>query len=134
MNTLLRLLGTLTLSGLAVASQAEVAVIAHPEATSTPTRTDVINIYLGLDRSLTPTDLREWTDTRTRFYRELIDKNESQLKSHWATLIFTGKGRPPRAVKGQAAMLEKVASNPQAIGYVDSMLVDDRVRVLFILH
>ena len=134
MNFLLRWFCTLTLSGLALASQAEVAVIAHPDAPGTPTRNDIMNIYLGLDRSLTPIDLRTWSDTRTRFYHDLIRKNESQLKSHWATLIFTGKGRPPRAVKDQAAMLEQVANNPQAIGYVDSRLVDDSVRVLFILR
>lgn len=134
MNFLLRWFCTLTLSGLALASQADVAVIAHPEASSTPTRADVMNIYLGLDRSLTPVDLREWADTRTHFYSELIRKNESQLKSYWAALIFTGKGRPPRAVKDQAAMLEQVANNPEAIGYVDSMLVDDSVQVLFILR
>lgn len=134
MKLLLRLLLSLPLGWLAMASYAEVAVIVHPEVPSTPSRTDVINIYLGQDRSLTPTDLQDGSQPRTRFYQELIRKNEAQLRSHWATLIFTGKGRPPRAVRSQEAMLEQVANNPQAIGYVDSALVDERVRILFILN
>lgn len=134
MNTLLRLLGALTLSALAAASQADVAVIVHPDAPSTPSRAAVTSIFLGLDRSLTPTDLQDWPAAREQFYRELARKNEGQLKSYWAARIFTGKGRPPRTVKDQAAMLDYVASDPQAIGYVDSDALDDRVQVLFILR
>lgn len=133
MNLVLRFLLLMSLGWLATASHAEVAVIVHPDSPTTPTRTDVMNIYLGLDRSLTPTDLREWTHPRTRFYQELIHKNETQLKSYWAALIFTGKGRPPKAVRNQSAMLEQVATNPRAIGYVESTLVDERVRILFLL-
>ncbi|CEA03445.1 phosphate ABC transporter periplasmic protein [Pseudomonas saudimassiliensis] len=134
MITLLRLFGTLLLSAMAAASHADVAVIIHPDAPSRPARTDVINIYLGLDRSLAPVDLGNWNEVRQQFYRELIRKNEDQLKSYWATRIFTGKGRPPRPVADQAAMLDLVASDPRAIGYVDSDELDDRVQVLFILR
>lgn len=133
MRPLIRLLLLFSLSWLATASHADIAVIVHPDAHGTPTRTDVINIYLGLDRSLTPTDLQEWTYPRTEFYQDLVRKNPAQLKSYWAALIFTGKGRPPKAVRNQATMLEQVAANPRAIGYVDSALVDERVRILFLL-
>lgn len=134
MITLLRLFGALLLGALAVASHADVAVIIHPDAPSQPARSDVMNIFLGLDRSLAPVDLAGWTEVRQQFYRELIRKNEDQLKSYWAARIFTGKGRPPRPVADQAAMIELVASDPRAIGYVDSAELDDRVQVLFILR
>lgn len=134
MTILSRYLITLLLCGLAMASQADVAVIVHPDSTVSLTPAQVNHIYLGLDRSLTPIDLRQWSETRAYFYQTLAGKNESQLKTYWATLIFTGKGRPPRGVSDQAAMLDMIAADPRAIGYVDTELVDDRVRVLFVLQ
>lgn len=134
MSSLSRWLCTLLLCAWAAASQAEVAVIVHPESSISLTPAQVTNIYLGLDRSMTPIDLRHWTGTRTHFYQTLVRKNEAQWRSYWATLIFTGKGRPPRGVPDQAAMLGTIAADPRAIGYVDTELLDDRVRVLFILQ
>ena len=48
----------------------------------------------------------------------------------WSKIIFTGRGRPPRQVSGDAAVVELLADNPGAIGYVEGRLVDERVRVL----
>lgn len=134
MTPLSHRLCSLLLCAWAAASQAELAVIVHPDSPVSLTPAQVTNIYLGLDRSLTPIDLRQWTDTRTHFYQALVRKDEAQLKSYWATLIFTGKGRPPRGVPDQATMLDTIAADPRAIGYVDSEQVDDRVRVLFIVQ
>lgn len=133
MISALRRLIFVLLCGLAALCQAEVAVIVHPESGVTLTPAQVTSVYLGLDRSLTPVDLRQWNDTRTHFYHALIGKNEAQLKSHWAALIFTGKGRPPRGVPDQAAMLDRIANDPRAIGYVDRERVDNRVHVLFVV-
>lgn len=118
------------LSGL---GQADVAVIVHPDSGASLTPAQVASVYLGLDRSMTPVDLRQWGDTRTHFYHQLIRKNEAQLKSHWAALIFTGKGRPPQGVPDESAMLDRIATDPRAIGYVDRERVDDRVHVLFVV-
>src|SRR5690606_34368810 len=134
MSTLLRLFGALLLGAMAAASHADVAVIIHPNAPSRPARTDVINIFLGLDRSLAPVDLGNWNEARQQFYRELIRMNEDQLNSYWATPTSTGKARPPRPVANPATILDPVASGPRAIGYVDSAELDDRVQVLFILR
>lgn len=134
MSSLSRWLCILLFCGWTAASQAEVAVIVHADSSISLTPAQVINVYLGLDRSLTPIDLRQWTETRAHFYQTLVRKNEAQLKSYWATLIFTGKGRPPRGVAGQAAMVDTIAADPLAIGYVDTELLDDRVRVLFIVQ
>lgn len=130
----LRRLCLLLLFGLPALCRADIAVIVHPDSSTALTRAQVSSIYLGLDRSLTPIDLREWTDTRTHFYHRFIRKNEAQLKSHWASLIFTGKGRPPQGMRDEAAVLDRIANDPRAIGYVDRERVDDRVRVLFLVQ
>ena len=56
--------------------------------------------------------------------------SESQLKSYWSKLVFTGKGQPPRDVQTDAEMIELVAGNPNIIGYVDISSVTDKVKVL----
>ena len=44
--------------------------------------------------------------------------------------MFSGKGRPPRQVDGDAAVIEAVIEQPGTLGYVDSESVDERVKVL----
>ena len=47
--------------------------------------------------------------------------------------MFSGKGQPPREVGDDAAVKAWVASNPEAIGYIDGKFVDGSVKVLFII-
>lgn len=46
--------------------------------------------------------------------------------------MFTGRGRPPRAVDSGAEMADLVAANPRAIGYLAPELVDERLRIVTI--
>lgn len=118
---------------LPIAALADVAVIINPSATSTPSQADVANIFLGKDKSFKGVDLKDWTPAKESFYTTVTKKNESQLKSYWSGLIFTGKGQPMTSVENDAAMIAKVAAETDAIGYVDSAAVNDSVKVLFTL-
>ena len=82
---------------------------------------------------MTAIDLENWGPTRTSFYNQVANKNESQMRSYWSGLIFTGKGQPPASVADDAAMIQRVASDSNAIGYVDSASVTDEVKVIFTL-
>jgi len=53
-----------------------------------------------------------------------------QLKAHWSKIIFTGRGKPPKAVATGVELRKLIASNAQSIGYIDRELVDDSVRVV----
>ncbi|MDH4276244.1 MAG: phosphate ABC transporter substrate-binding protein, partial [Gammaproteobacteria bacterium] len=55
---------------------------------------------------------------------------ESQLKSYWATLIFSGKGTPPKAVGDAGDVKAIVAKNPSAIGYIDKRFADNNVKII----
>ena len=123
----------MALFGLASLAHAGVAVIVNPGAAKAPSQSDVANIFLGKDKSMKGVDIKEWTATKESFYSAVVSKNESQLKSYWSGLIFTGKGQPLSAVPDDAAVVAKVAAEADAIGYVDSTAVNDTVKVLFTL-
>ncbi|WP_407293049.1 phosphate ABC transporter substrate-binding protein [Stutzerimonas zhaodongensis] len=133
MKAPLRILGGAALLGLATLAQAEVAVIVNPAAAKAPSQSEVANIFLGKDKSMKGVDQAGWTPAKEAFYAGVTSKNESQLKSYWSGLIFTGKGQPLASVADDAAMVAKVAAEADAIGYVDSAAVNSSVKVLFTL-
>lgn len=121
----------LALLGVAASAQAEVAVIVNQNASASPNQAQVANIFLGKDKSLTGIDQSGWGPVKDKFYTSVTSKNESQLKSYWSSLIFTGKGQPLASVDGDAAVVARVSTDPSVIGYVSSSAVTDGVRVLF---
>ena len=100
-------------------------------ASAAPSQADVANIFLGKDKSLKGVDQAAWNPTKEKFYAGVANKNESQLKSYWSGLVFTGKGQPLPTVADDAAVVAKVSAEADAIGYVDAAAVTDKVKVLF---
>jgi hypothetical protein len=134
MTFISRILSVAALSALAGAAQADVAVIINPGAAKAPSQAEVANIFLGKDKSLKGFDLKGWNATKETFYGAVTNKNEAQLKSYWSGLIFTGKGQPLASLDNDAAVVERVASDSSAIGYVNSQAVTGSVKVLFTLR
>ena len=126
-----KLLSALALLSCATLAQAEVAVIVNAGASAAPSQADVANIFLGKDKSLKGVDQAAWNSTKEKFYAGVANKNESQLKSYWSGLVFTGKGQPLPTVADDAAVVAKVGAEADAIGYVDAAAVTDKVKVLF---
>lgn len=115
---------------------AGVAVIVNAKSSlSSANQTEVVNLFLNKSTSvqgerLVPVDQAKGQSARTVFYETVVNKNESQLKAYWSRLIFTGKGLPPVEVGNDKMVLERVASDPNAIGYVSSDKVTSSVKVL----
>lgn len=126
-----KFLSALALLSCATLAQAEVAVIVNAGASAAPSQADVANIFLGKDKSLKGVDQAAWNPTKEKFYAGVANKNESQLKSYWSGLVFTGKGQPLPTVADDAAVVAKVSAEADAIGYVDAAAVTDKVKVLF---
>jgi ABC-type phosphate transport system substrate-binding protein len=133
MNHIARNLAAALLLATSGLASAEVAVIVNPAAAKSPSQAEVANIFLGKDKSMKGVDHKDWTATKNSFYTQVTSKNESQLKSYWSGLVFTGKGQPLPSVAGDAEVVAKVAAEADAIGYVDSSAVNDSVKVLFTL-
>ncbi len=64
------------------------------------------------------------------FCKELVGLYPHQLRLAWDRLIFSGTGQTPVQLASEAEMLERVASTPGAIGYLQRSRITDRVKRL----
>lgn len=118
-------------------AQAEVAVIVAGNSTFAPISADeAVKIFLGKKKAISgtpilPVDQSEGAKARGDFYGNIVKKSESQLKSYWSRLIFTGKGQAPQVVGNDADVISMIATNPNLIGYIDAAAVNDSVKVIF---
>jgi ABC-type phosphate transport system substrate-binding protein len=136
-----RLLGVIAAFSLwtaqaAVRAEDVVPVVSAKSPITALSPAQVADIFLGKTNRFpdgspaVPLDLAEDSPERDRFYAQYTGKSPAQVKSHWAKIIFTGRGQPPRQVASARDMRKLVAENPNAIGYIDPGLVDASVRVL----
>ena len=65
------------------------------------------------------------------FYTKVTGKNSAQVKAAWSRLVFSGKATPPKELATAADVKKFVASNPDAIGYIEKSAVDASVKVVF---
>ena len=135
-----RLAGTLPLAVLCLAAGAAraevVAVVGARSPIVLMSEAQIADIFLGRLTRLpggtlaVPLDQPEGSPLRDEFYQRVAGKSPAQLKAFWSKLIFTGRGRPPRALMDSKEVLKAVRDNPAAIGYVDRRLADESVRIL----
>jgi len=117
---------------------AGVSVIVHPDNPNTTLEAkDLQKIFLGKTKKfpsgdkVVPIDLSQDSQTKAAFYEGIIKKKMSQLTAYWSKLIFTGKAQPPKAVSSEEEAIKYVSENPDAIAYVDSSKVTDKVKVIY---
>jgi len=78
--------------------------------------------------------LQKSGETHQSFSQNTLGKSPRQLSMYWKRILFSGVGIPPREVSGDKEMLELIAANVKAIGYIDSSSKDDRVKTISILR
>lgn len=111
-------------------------IVSANNPNSTLDQTAVSKIFLGKAKRFPdgsqalPVDQDEGSAVREAFNSSVLGKSDSQLKSYWSRLIFTGKGTPPKPSGDDAAVKDLVAKNPNIIGYIDSSAVDASVKVV----
>jgi ABC-type phosphate transport system substrate-binding protein len=77
-----------------------------------------------------PLDQPNGSDLRREFYRSVTGQNETQINAFWARLAFSGRALPPRQMNDSAAIIQRVAGDIHAIGYVDKDSVTKDVTVI----
>ena len=139
MKNLLYALAALVLgAGLHANARAQevVAVVSPKSPVTALAPGQVADIFLGKTNRFpdgtqaVPIDQGEESAVRERFYAQYTGKSPAQVKAHWAKIIFTGRGQPPRQANTSAEVKKLLADNPYAIGYIDASQVDNSVRVL----
>jgi len=117
---------------------AQVAVVVNPKSPlASMTADQVSGIFLGKSNTLpsggtaVPTDLPDSMPARELFYTKVTGKSTAQVKAAWSRLVFSGKATPPKELGSSAEVKKFVASNPDAIGYIEKSAVDSSVKVVF---
>lgn len=117
---------------------AEVSVIVNAGNSSSIDDKLVKNIFLGkakafsngetIDVFTLPDNLAE-----TESFRQMaLSKSNSQFKSYWSKLAFTGKGTPAKEFANDDELINAVKNNVNAIGFIDSNKVTADVKVVAI--
>lgn len=116
---------------------AEIAVIANNATTATSlTAKQVRGIFLKKKTkypdgsAAVPGAQSEGRAISDEFGKKVLKKKPNQLSAYWSKRVFSGKGVPPEKVGDDAAMVDWVAKTPGGIGYVDSKVVNESVKVL----
>lgn len=100
---------------------------------------EVANIFLAKTnrfpdgRRVRPIELSD-DGIKASFYYKISGKTLPQINSYWTTLIFTGKGKPPRNIDKTPHLIEMLRNDPQAITYLPLEQITDSMRVIHILH
>ena len=137
-NHILRLAAAAALCVGSAGVFAQVAVVVNPKSPlATMTADQVSGIFLGKSNTLPsggtalPTDLPDSSPTHELFYTKVTGKSSAQVKAAWSRLVFSGKATPPKELGSSADVKKFVASNPDAIGYIEKSAVDSSVKVVF---
>ncbi len=69
---------------------------------------------------IVPVDLAPDHPVRQRFSQEIHGREVRRIQNYWQRLIFSGRATPPLELDRESQVLEFVANNRQAIGYVSS--------------
>lgn len=120
-----------TLAASVLPVMAEVVIVVNPKnAAPQMTSEQASQFFLGKSSSMTPIDQSEGSAIRSEFYKKLADKEASQVKAIWSKLVFTGKGTLPKEYASSAEVKKAIASDPNAIGYIEKSAVDASVKVV----
>jgi ABC-type phosphate transport system substrate-binding protein len=132
----LALLGLAFAAAVPAHAQEVVPVVSSRSPITSLSPAQVADIFLGKTTRFpdgsqaVPIDQGEESTARERFYAQYTGKSPAQVKAHWAKIIFTGRGQPPRQAASGVEAKKLVADNPYAIGYIEASQVDNTVRVL----
>ena len=130
---MLRALVLLLLAGAVAAEEYPFRVVVHrSNPVVSLTRAELSAIYMKRMRSwpdrreILAVDRPSASRLREQFSRAVHGKSVAYVTRYWQRLIFSGRAVPPREVRSDAAVLELVRENAEAIGYVaaDTPLTD----------
>lgn len=121
----------------ASAQEVALAVVAHPDVATQRLTRDTTRAIFAMRQ-------RTWPDgqavrvfvldnnhpVHARFAKEQLAVYPHQLQLAWDRMVFSGTGQAPNRVQDQQEMLERIATTPGALGYLEREYLDDRVQVI----
>jgi ABC-type phosphate transport system substrate-binding protein len=117
---------------------AQAIVIANPGVKSADvSKGDLRDVFTGAASSLkdgshvTPVLLKSGP-AHDEFLSEYIGKGDTAFRASWRSLVFSGQASMPKSLDSDSAVVEYVAHNAGAIGYIAKSTPHDGVKVLSI--
>jgi len=121
---------------LATRAQAQAIVIANPSVKSADvSKSDLRDVFTGAASGLkdgshvTPVLLKSGA-AHEEFLSAYVGKNDSAFRAGWRSLVFSGQASMPKSLDSEAAVVEYVAHNAGAIGYIGKGTPHEGVKVL----
>lgn len=68
---------------------------------------------------------------RGEFDSKVLGKTPTQLHAYWSKMVFTGKGKPLKELASSKDVVDFLAKNPNAIGYMEKSAIDNTVKVVY---
>jgi len=132
------LLAGLPLAGTtAVAQEAPILLVAHPEVSTHQLKRDTTRAIFAMRQRTWPNGqavrvfvLDNNHPVHARFAKEQLAVYPHQLQLAWDRMVFSGTGQAPDRVRDQREMRERIATTPGALGYLEREYLDDRVQVI----
>jgi ABC-type phosphate transport system substrate-binding protein len=120
----------------AARAQAQVLVIANPGVkASDVSKDDLREVFTGNATTLkdgsrvVPILLKAGT-THEEFLQAYIGKSDTAYRAGWRSLVFSGQASMPKSLETDAAVVDFVAHNNGAIGYIGKASPHEGVKVL----
>lgn len=63
------------------------------------------------------------------FTKNKLQMFPHQLRRVWDRMVFSGTGQAPIALENEQQMLDKITNTPNAIGYLNSELENEKIRI-----
>ncbi|MCH9643506.1 MAG: transglycosylase SLT domain-containing protein [Gammaproteobacteria bacterium] len=92
------------------------------------------NLSVGDGEKVQPLDQPADSIAYQQFYKSIVGWDAGQISSYWSSQVFSGQGAAPVQVDSDAQAIATIASNPDAIAYIESnslALLGGRVKVLY---
>jgi hypothetical protein len=114
-----------------------VVVVSASSPVQQLSRANISALYFGtladneVADQLRPLDLEDGA-ARDSFYSYLANRSRNQLRAYWSRMVFTGKGKPPRAYTLEA-IRQALRTDPRVIAYLPRGELNDDMRPLLTL-
>jgi len=98
-----------------------VVIVNASNGTQNMSAREVRKLFLGKSRKLPDGSRAVLVSNKpieTQFNRSALGKKDSQVKSAWSRLQFSGRAKPPVVISDPAEVVRFVSENINAVGYV----------------
>jgi ABC-type phosphate transport system substrate-binding protein len=118
-------------------AQSQVIVIANPGVKATEiSKNDLRDVFTGAATTVSGSNvtpiLLKAGGVNDEFLAAYIGKNDTAFRASWRSLVFSGQASMPKSLESDVSVVDFVAHNAGAIGYISKATPHAGVKVLIV--